>query len=226
VTVADPLPITTGDGSHTLFEPNVGEHYHSTFGAIQESQHVFIETGLNFLPTGNGPIEILEVGFGTGLNALLTSIWSEDKQTKINYTAVEPYPPSSALLNQLNYPDILGVSQELFGKLHEPAGSSKSICPYFTLKKYSCKLQECKLPKDQFDLVYFDAFSPDAQPELWSEAVFRQIAHSMKTGSIFTTYSSKGVVKRALRNAGFELTKIAGPPGKREILRARKERIT
>ncbi|NVN94658.1 MAG: tRNA (5-methylaminomethyl-2-thiouridine)(34)-methyltransferase MnmD [Bacteroidetes bacterium] len=216
---------TTEDGSHTLYNKTLGEHYHSTFGAIQESQHIFIEAGLNALEKKSGSINILEIGFGTGLNALLTYQELMKKTYKINYVAIEPFMLDKSIYIQLNYADLLKSKtlQDIFIKIHEtPCNVPHFISDSFILNKIEGKLQELELSENAFDLVYFDAFSPEIQPELWDADIFKAIYASMKNNSILTTYSAKGIVKRALKSAGFEIENLPGPIGKRQITRARK----
>jgi tRNA U34 5-methylaminomethyl-2-thiouridine-forming methyltransferase MnmC len=214
---------TTEDGSHTLFVPDLNEHYHSTHGALQESELVFIQNGLHHIPVCIKEINVLEVGFGTGLNALLTVLESKKQRRKINYVAVEPEPVAADILESLNFSTEIGGS--------EAAGYYKKICEagwvypaylsdYFIISKIQAKLEDISLKDEQFHLVYFDAFGPDVQPELWTEQVFTQLYKCLKQNGILVTYSCKGTVKRALKAAGFTIEKLPGPPGKREVLRA------
>ncbi len=214
--------IITEDGSNTLFNKAIGEHYHSTYGAIQESEHVFIQSGLDLFKDVKSQINIFEVGFGTGLNALLTYAWAEKNKAPIFYQSVELYPVSIEQAKKLNYPELLSIDQSVFLKMHQTGEEKVLLSEYFALQKNLISLQESRIPMNIFDLVFFDAFSPDAQPEMWTEEVFREIAKSMKRGGVLTTYSTKGIVKRALKSAGFQIEKLPGPPGKREILRGRK----
>jgi tRNA U34 5-methylaminomethyl-2-thiouridine-forming methyltransferase MnmC len=212
--------VKTDDGSFTLYNSVLKEHYHSTFGAIQESGHVFIQSGLEAISLTDQPLVLLEVGFGTGLNALLSLIWAERNKQHINYLGVEAFPITLELAGQLNYPDILGIDAGVFMKMHVPGKTGVILSDYFKLEVHANYFADEILHPDHFDLVFFDAFSPDVQPELWSVGVFKKIAVSMKRGGILTTYSTKGTVKRALASAGFKIEKLPGPPGKREILRA------
>jgi len=217
---------TTEDGSHTLFNETLGEHYHSIHGAIQESMHIFIQAGFNSLEKKSGIINILEIGFGTGLNALLTYQQAAAKNIRINYIAIEPVILDKSIYTRLNYADILGDKdlQEIFIKMHEsPWMHPQYISENFILNKLHGKLQEIGLSENVFDLVYFDAFSPEIQAELWDVEIFKAIYASMKNKGILTTYSAKGAVKRALRAAGFETENLPGPVGKRQITRARKD---
>ncbi len=205
----------------TLFSLMAGEHYHSTFGAIQESAHIFIRAGLDPFIGKKETIHIFEMGFGTGLNALLTYLRSEDTGQKIYYYGLEAFPVSMETVKELNYAELLNTDMDLFLKLHK-SDSSATISPGFFFEKKINTLEKSILPSDTFDVVYFDAFSPEAQPGLWTSEIFEKIFRAMKTGGVLTTYSCKGTVKRALKAAGFQLEKLPGPPGKREFLRATK----
>lgn len=218
---------TTADGSHTLFVPSLNEHYHSTFGALQESKQVFIQNGLQYIPGCIKEINLLEVGFGTGLNALLAVLEAEKQQRKINYVAIEPYPVATELLNELNYASLTGSTeaQGYFKMLHEAGWTFPAfLSDYFIVSKLQARLEDVSLLDEKFNLVFFDAFGPDVQPELWTEKIFSQLYKCMKTDGILVTYSCKGSVKRALKAAGFAIEKLPGPAGKREVLRAMKIR--
>ncbi len=217
--------VVTGDGSHTLFVPALKEHYHSIFGAIRESRHIFIDSGLLYFPD-HSALTILETGFGTGLNVLLTSMEANNHNIKVNYIAVEPYPLEAAIYLQLNYPYKLGLQESLhlFKAIHAaPFKKTTSITQGFSLTKIKGKLEDIVLSAKSIDLVYFDAFSPEVQPELWTDKIFRKVFAAMKPGGILVTYSAKGSVRRALMNTGFQVEKLPGPPGKREITRAIKQ---
>lgn len=218
---------TTADGSHTLFVPDLKEHYHSTNGALQESELVFIQNGLHYITQCIKEINVLEVGFGTGLNALLTVIESKKQRRKINYIAIEPEPVADDLLEKLNYASVIGSTEAVgyFKKIHESGWVYPSfLSDYFIISKIQAKLQDISLLDDQFHLVYFDAFGPDVQPDLWTKQVFAQLYKCLKPNGILVTYSCKGTVKRALKSAGFKIEKLPGPAGKREVLRAMKKR--
>ena len=213
--------VKTRDGSNTIFVPEFDETYHSTHGAIQESLHVFIRSGLKF-KTELNDISVLEVGFGTGLNALLSFVDSEDTNRNIKYTSLEAYPLQWDLVSKLNYIDIIfnGKYSEIYKKIHTCDWESfHELSPYFTLRKQNVKLQNI-LFDNEFDIIYFDAFAPRVQPELWTEQIFTSMYKALKPGGIFVTYCAKGSVKRALRYVGFQLQSIPGPPGKREMSRA------
>lgn len=209
--------VVTSDGSHTLYNQELDEHYHSVHGAIRESQHVFIEAGLNALPEP-GHIHLLEVGLGTGLNAVLTAL--SDKN--VTYTALEAYPLEKTLLDELNYPALLGTEQagDLFNKLHAAPWKERAIItPSFQLQKLKTTVQETNFDKE-FNLVYFDAFAPTVQPELWTKEIFDKMFNALKPGGILVTYCAKGEVKRNMKAAGFKVEALQGPPGKREMTRA------
>lgn len=208
------------DGSSTLYRPDIDEHYHSYHGAVQESMHVFIDAGLKHHP--GKELNILEIGFGTGLNALLTMLHGNNRD--IIYHAIEKYPPGAGLISEINYPVYIEHPRaaEFFSLLHSaPWNTEKKLTPNFSLYKEDDDLLQFSTDI-HFDLVYFDAFAPDKQPELWTPETFTTIAECMTPNAILTTYSTKGSVKRAIKNAGLTIEKIPGPPGKREILRARK----
>lgn len=216
---------TTADGSHTLFVPELNEHYHSTNGALQESELVFIHNGLHNVPDCLKEINVLEVGFGTGLNALLTVLAAKKQRRKINYVAVEPAPVAKEILEKLNYPSIIGGTEAAgyYKKLHESSWTFPAfLSDYFILSKIQARLEDITLRDEQFHLVFFDAFGPEVQPELWTEQIFSQLYKCLKPGGILVTYSCKGTVKRALKAAGFTIEKLPGPAGKREVLRAMK----
>jgi len=213
--------ILTEDGSHTIFVPALGEHYHSVHGALQESRHIFIQNGYQQVPFN--AISILEIGFGTGLNALLTLLATETDKKLVQYEAWEAFPLSEEEILPLNYPALAGCDPALFSTLHRSAWEIENwITPCFNLKKV-CGNGVQFQSNQQFDLVYFDAFGPDYQPELWETVVFTRIGNCLKKGSRLVTYSAKGQVRRNLRSAGFIVEKAPGPPGKREITIAIKQ---
>lgn len=214
--------IITGDGSHSIELIGRNEQYHSVHGAIQESQHVFIEYGLKQIAPAKNEISILEVGMGTGLNLLLSYLFSLNKKIIINYLGLEPYPVKEELWKQFNYSRQLDQTglQEIFNQIHSSNWEEKiQLSEDFTIEKKQLSIIGYD-PDRKFDLVYFDAFNPDLEPELWSEDVFRNIFNKMNKESLLSTYSTKGIVKRALRSCGFEIFKQPGPTGKREILNA------
>ncbi|HLN21970.1 MAG TPA: tRNA (5-methylaminomethyl-2-thiouridine)(34)-methyltransferase MnmD [Bacteroidales bacterium] len=211
--------IITSDGSHTIYVPELDEHYHSIHGAIQESEHIFIRNGLRYCESE--PVNIFEAGFGTGLNALLTSIEAAQKGRIVYYTSIEKYPLGEEYISQLNYDAIIGEKgKDLFGLIHSAQwGSFVQISNNFFLKKIKGDLVT-DIVYGSYDLVYFDAFGPLKQPEMWTPGVFSKISAVTRKDGIFMTYSSRGEVKRALHSCGFRVTLLDGPPGKRQIIRA------
>jgi len=214
--------LITSDGSHTLFVPEIDECYHSTHGAIQESSHIFIEAALK--QTEKSVINVLEVGFGTGLNAFLALVEVEGSGKSIHYTTLEKYPVAAEKAFLLNYPAMVDVKyKDVFEKMHSSAWNEKvEIAPFFEIEKIKCDFIEFQ-HKSTYDIVFFDAFSPEKQPEMWTQNQFEKIYAHCNPGAILTTYCAKGNVRRALQDAGFIVERLAGPPGKREILRAVKK---
>lgn len=214
-----PEIIVTDDGSHTLYLPEINEHYHSHYGAITESKHIFIDAGYKYCI--KDPVRILEVGFGTGLNALLTAMEAEKEKKKTIYCSIEKYPLPSDVTNKLNYGALIGnESAEILKKIHLSGwNSSVAINSYFDLEKKVFDLT-AEMINGTFDLIFFDAFGPDKQPDMWSERIFDNISEVSVTGTIFVTYSAKGTLKRMLRSRGYEVSLLPGPPGKRCITRA------
>jgi len=212
----------TADGSVTVAIPDLQVTYHSKHGAIQESMHVFIEAGLRPLLNQQETLRIFEMGFGTGLNALLTMIEANQQQQKIHYETVEAFPLEQELVAQLNYCEQTPDWQDKFEQLHTtPWSQPVAITEYFTLQKHNQSLFNYSTAQ-QFNLIYYDAFAPNAQPELWTVDAFTQLFSLLDDQGILVTYCSKGDVRRAMKAAGFTVEKIPGPPGKREMLRARK----
>ena len=215
--------IITHDGSSSIYLPEWDEHYHSIHGAIQEAYHVFIKNGL-YLLKDEKKIELLEIGFGTGLNALITLIEGEKYNLFINYTGIEAYPVSLEEMKQLNYLSLLDAKhKELeFVKMHEDNWEEKlRISDAFNLTKKQQKFQDIR-EKNKYNLIYFDAFGARVQPELWTETIFVQMFEALAEGGVLVTYAAKGSVRRAMLASGFEVEKLPGPPGKREMLRATK----
>jgi tRNA U34 5-methylaminomethyl-2-thiouridine-forming methyltransferase MnmC len=219
------IPLLTKDGSHTMIIPELDLTFHSRYGAIRESKHVFIEAGLR--PLLEKPVEnlaVFEMGFGTGLNALLTLMEAEKHRRTIHYTTLELYPLETSEALSLNYCKQLGTMDFLpsYTLLHDCAWESKiTVSPYFYFQKIKADLREFNSPA-LFELVYYDAFAPAAQPALWTPEIFKTIYRWLQPAGILVTYSSKGVVRRSLQSAGFVVEKLPGPPGKREITRAKK----
>lgn len=212
----------TEDGSTTFFSDRFGQHYHSIHGAIQESRHVFIEAGYRCV-ADKPHVTVFEMGFGTGLNALLTKVEADRLRQPVSYLSVELYPISADKACAANYSEQLGLSDDSFMRIHTaPWGETVLLSEHFSLTKINGNLLTLALPSG-IDLVYFDAFDPEAQPDLWSEDVFRKTYEAMTSNGVLVTYSSKGVVKEALRAAGFFVQRLAGPPGKRHMVRAIKQ---
>lgn len=212
----------TEDGSPTIYLPELDEHYHSVHGAIQESSHIFIQAGLRSLPAGH--IRILEVGFGTGLNAFLTLLETfNNPDLSIEYFTVERYPLSTDITEQLDYPHLLAPDRaDLFAAFHRaPWDKPVNITPAFTLHKIEGDIATVPLP-DDINLIYFDAFAPEKQPEMWQQPIFDRIASHASPQSVIVTYCAKGDVRRGWQATGFRMEKLAGPPGKRHILRGTK----
>jgi tRNA U34 5-methylaminomethyl-2-thiouridine-forming methyltransferase MnmC len=215
--------IITEDGSHSLYLPEMDEHYHSVHGAIQESKHVFIESGLNHCPKQT--INVFEVGFGSGLNALLTLIEAEAKNISINYYSIEKYPLTPSEFQTLNYAHRLNIDNKLLHDIHECEWDiPTNITHNFVLHKIKNDLIAENLENIPFfDVVFFDAFAPNKQPDLWTEKIYSKIFAHCKNEAIFVTYCVKGVVRRGLQETGFRVERIPGPPGKKEMLRAFKQ---
>ena len=212
--------LLTEDGSTTLYNEIIGEHYHSTHGAIQESQFIFIKDGLN--ECKKDEIHILEMGFGTGLNAFLTMLEAEKTGKKIHYHTVELYPISVEQAKTLNFAQILAPEKnEDFLKLHTSKwGEISKISTNFEMLKIQGDFNSLDFNELRFDVVYYDAFSPEKQPELWSLEIFEKIFSHCNKEAILTTYCAKGYVRRNLQAAGFTVHRLPGPPGKREKLSA------
>jgi len=215
--------ITTADGSKTIQIEDWNEQYHSVHGAVQEAYHVFIKNGLSLFQ--DRPLSILEIGFGTGLNAFITLLEAKKKGLTVTYKGVEAYPVLPEELRELDYSTALGQSEneEYFLKMHQtPWGHSHEITQKFFLEKKQLDFREVS-DTNVFDLIYFDAFGARVQPELWTEEVFEIMFKAMKEGGVLVTYSAKGSVRRAMQQVGFVVERLPGPPGKREMLRALKQ---
>lgn len=214
----------TEDGSHSLQVPELDETYHSSHGAIQESNHVFIKNGLAHWLQKNTKkeIKIFEVGIGTGLNSLLTAIEAEKLKTRIKYHGIELYPLEKELTSKLNYSTELNQSAELFAKLHKCNWEEQvEISEFYSILKTEASFKDYK-PKTQYDLIYFDAFAPSKQPEMWEYPTIEKCYKMLNPNGVFVTYSAKGQLKRDLKKAGFSVESIPGPPGKFEMVRASK----
>ena len=212
-----PILIETSDHSHTLFIPEMDEYYHSRFGAIKESLHIFIRNGYE-KTNKKDPLHIFEVGFGTGLNALITFMKALQDNRKIFYSGIELYPLEPSVYTQLNYPKILHVDPSIFLKIHELSWDREHrFSNNFTISKIHADFLHYRFTR-KYDLVYFDAFGPDKQPEMWEEPRLKTIFEALLPGGIFITYSAKGSLRRTLIKTGFRVKRIPGPPGKREII--------
>ncbi len=215
--------IQTRDGSTTIHIEGWDECYHSKFGAIQEAKHVFIKNGLSLFE--NVEISILEIGFGTGLNAFITFLEAKKSNLLIDYVGVEAYPISADELAAMNYVDELDADNEksVFEKMHESKWEERiPLRDDFSLTKRKQFFENIS-DLDKFDLIYFDAFGYNVQPELWSTAIFEKMFKALKPKGILVTYAARGVVKRSMIEVGFRVEKLAGPPGKREMFRAVKD---
>lgn len=213
--------IKTNDGSNTLYSPKFKEHYHSTFGALEESVYIYIQAGLNHCQLKS--IKIFELGFGTGLNTILTYIESAKRNLRVEYTAIELFPVDLEIIDRLNYTEFLSDDQKsIYTGLHNCKWDENvKISENFTFLKIKSDFNNYNFAQ-KYDLVYFDAFAPDKQPEMWSSENFAKVYEALNNKGILTTYSSKGIVKNNLRSTGFKVTRLNGPTGKRHILRAEK----
>lgn len=219
--------IITEDGSSSIHLPEWGESYHSKHGAVQEAYHVFLKMGLFHFREKKPltkPVQILEVGFGTGLNAFITLLESEKNALQIEYTGVEAYPVKPDEVEQLNYVQQLSAKNRasVFQEMHSvPWGKFYELVPGFRMKKEEKLFQDIS-KKNQFHLIYFDAFGARVQPELWTKEIFEKMHVALQKNGMLVTYSAKGSVKRAMKAIGFEVEILQGPPGKRHMLRATK----
>jgi tRNA U34 5-methylaminomethyl-2-thiouridine-forming methyltransferase MnmC len=214
--------VHTADGSTSIHLPDWNESYHSKHGAIQEAQHVFIKNGLDLFQDQN--LSILEIGFGTGLNAFITLLESPKRELIIQYTGVEAYPVLAEEWQHMNYVAELQADEQapLFELIHNSDWEQEiAITPTFSLCKRQQRIQDIA-DQNQFDLIYFDAFGYRVQPELWSDEIFRNMYAALKPNGVLVTYAATGAVRRSMLAAGFSVEKLAGPPGKREMLRATK----
>ena len=210
--------IQTKDGSHTLYSKQFDEIYHSRNGALAESQHIFIHSGLDACQTN--VINVFELGFGTGLNALLSWEYAETKNVRVDYHSIELYPVSEDLIRQINYPDLVG-HKEKFQRLHAADWNDRVILSEnFTLHKIKGSVLEMQFPASTINVIFFDAFSPEKQPELWTVDVFTKMYDILAPNGILVTYCSKSYVRRNMQQAGFQIEKLPGPHGKRDMVRA------
>lgn len=216
----------TADGSHTLFVPEMDEHYHSINGAIQESTHIFINTGLHHCVKDE--MRIFEVGFGTGLNAFLTLLDSCISGKTIHYITIEAYPLPESIIKNLNYIQKHTEQEQIyFYKLHDAEWNEEiKITDHFHLTKIKADFRFFDIPSlvDLVDIIYFDAFAPEKQPEMWTQDIFNNLYKITSPDGILVTYCAKGIVRRMMQQAGYKVERLPGPPGKREMLRAKKEK--
>lgn len=214
--------IETQDGSSTILIEDWGESFHSIHGAIQEAQHVYINNGLRFVFQNNSSkIEVLEIGFGTGLNCFMSLVCCNELNLQVNYTGIEGYPLNKSEWELLNYAEAYEEKyHSIFEKIHDVDWEiSNKIAQNFSLTKHAMMFENIDF-NNQFDLVYFDAFGYQYQPELWSENIFIKIKKAMKPNGVLVTYACKGEVNRTLKKLGFKIEKLDGPPGKRHMTRA------
>ena len=214
--------IQTKDGSTTFYLPELNETYHSKNGAIQEAYHVFIKNGFSLFE--GKPISILEIGFGTGLNAFITSLESQNNNQTVDYVGVEAYPITQEEALTMNYANQIDASKtEVFQKIHQIDWEIPiQVNPTFQLTKRKQLFQDI-VDVEVFDLIYFDAFGYDVQPELWSDKIFEKMFIALKSGGVLVTYACRSVIKNSMISAGFKIEKLPGAPGKREMLRASKQ---
>ncbi|WP_316801319.1 tRNA (5-methylaminomethyl-2-thiouridine)(34)-methyltransferase MnmD [Pedobacter frigidisoli] len=213
----------TADGSNTLYNETIGEHYHSKHGALQESKHVFIEAGLKFASAGKSEIAVLEVGFGTGLNFILSNEFAASQHIKLAYTSIEAFPLSLELINQTGYDAYVpvGIWSDFTSKYEESLNSVQTLSPFCQLEIPHTTLAQFTTNKT-FDVIYYDAFSVQHQPEMWSDEIIAHACSFLKPRGTFVTYAITGKLKRAVKACGFSIEKLPGAPGKREMLRALK----
>lgn len=207
----------TADGSNTIYLPDLNENYHSFHGAIQEAIHVFIKNGLEQY-VSKSEISIFELGFGTGLNALLTNLWAETNKVKIQYTSIEAFPVPIDICKKMDYPSQLDhSSSEVYSKLLDAEWEQLvSLSRHFSIYKIKSSIQEWS-KNQNFDLIYFDAFGPRAQPEMWELPILEKMYNSLKLNGILVTYCAQGQFRRNLKSLGFKVESLLGPPGKREM---------
>ena len=219
--------IETSDGSHSIFSEQYQESYHSRYGAMSESLHVFIQKGLAEIQTS--PIHIFEVGFGSGLNAWLSWIYAEENNCNIHYSGIELFPLAASIASELNLGELIPQHIKKFQALHLSEWDKEyDLFTNFHFQKKQADLldlvaQELPFADNSFDIIYYDAFSPDVQPDLWSVLIFKYLFKILKPGGLLVTYCSKSVVRKTMQDAGFMVEKLHGPPHKREMLRAVKK---
>lgn len=217
--------IVTGDGSRTIHFPELNENYHSSHGALQEARHVFLRNGYDDF-ADRQEIAVFEVGLGTGLNAILTLQEADRNKIHTRYTGIEAFPVSDEELKALDYKELLDDEEVVskYNNMHAGQwGEEFHLSPYFSISKIHSEIQNYLFPEEEFDLVYFDAFGPRVQEEMWKPELFEKLYRSMKMGGLLVTYCAKGQVKRDLKSVGFIVETVPGPPGKREMTRAWKK---
>ncbi len=210
--------VITKDKSNTIYSCKFDDIYHSKHGSIDEANHVFIKHGL--FASKKKKLNILEVGFGTGLNALLTLIEAKKKLIKINYHAVELYPLPWITLKNLNFCNLINIDNKIFEKLHLNWNEAIIMNDYFTIVKYHTSVEKYFNKKIKYDIIYFDAFSPSKQADIWEENILSRMYNILKENSFLVTYCAKGIIKRRLKKIGFDVICLQGPPGKREMIKA------
>jgi len=216
--------VTTEDGSHSLYNNDIKEGYHSFHGALQESKHVFIEAGLEsfFNKNSSNRIKVLEIGLGTGLNALLVAEWAFNNKTQVSMTSFETLPVEEDIVEKLNYPSLINSDQAevWFNRIHSTSWEqSHDINENFRLEKVQEEIQKAEI-KGSYSVVFFDAFAPNKQSEMWEIAVLEKVTGSLDKDGIFVTYCAKGQLKRDLKSLGLVVETLPGPPGKKEMTRA------
>ncbi|MDQ3289749.1 MAG: tRNA (5-methylaminomethyl-2-thiouridine)(34)-methyltransferase MnmD [Bacteroidota bacterium] len=220
---------STKDGSTTLYVPELNEHYHSINGALQESMHVFIRAGLEYAWQNQSEVTVLEVGFGTGLNALLTLEQTLLNSKKVFFHTLEKYPLSPTLIEQMHFEQFISnaLLLDFLLPLHTtPWNEPVNLTSNFTLLKSEADLRTYLLPPKHYNLIYFDAFAPEKQPDLWTDAIFEKLYASLKPNGSLVSYCAKGSFKRSLKAAGFTIEALPGPAGKREMTRALKNNVS
>ena len=215
--------ITTKDNSKTLLIPSMNETYHSTHGALTEALHIFINNGIGQFKNTNKNINIFEMGFGTGLNAILTYQFAKKHQLKVNYTTIEKYPVTPEEMKILDYQSLLNLTkteQDALTKMHQSNNNSISISNNFTFQLFIDDINHLSLKNNFFNLIYFDAFAPSHQPSLWQKNILLKMYQALKPNDFLITYCAQGQFKRDLKAVGFNVINLPGPPGKREITKA------
>lgn len=210
--------VSTNDGTNTIHLPDLNENYHSGHGALQEAEHVFIQNGLNQF-RGRNVVRVFEMGFGTGLNAILTYRWSCENSIKCFYAGIEAFPVNSSLISALNYKAFLNADESgVYNRMHTIEwGSNIHISDEFDFFKIQMKIEEHDMGSEQFDIIFFDAFGPRVNPELWSASIMNKMFEALSNDGMLVTYCAQGQFKRNLKSAGFEVIALPGPPGKREM---------